>query len=116
MNVDTVRDEWIFLVVFCVMVFVIPVLVVWATYCEKCRLDVRSLWTNSADKLDRFAVILIGTWWVHTCSMVMWTLLLTVQTQDYVTYMGWGIPIVVKMFAPNGAPPAPATPPKAPTP
>jgi len=37
--------------------------------------------------------------------MVMWTLLRTVQTQDYVTYMGWALPIIAKMFSPSGGAP-----------
>ena len=54
---------------------------------------------------DKLAVIILGTWWVHTCSLILWTLLKTVQTADYATYMGWAIPIIAKMYAPSYDPP-----------
>lgn len=98
--------EAIFLLVFFVTVFVIPALVVWASYSTWGRLekfDLSSLWTHN-ERIDKFAVIIMGTWWVHTCSMIMWTLLRTVQTADYATYMGWAIPIIAKMWAPGGQP------------
>ena len=94
-------EEWIFLSVFFTLVFIIPAIVVWATYCEKCAFDLRDLWTHQ-ERIDKFAVIILGTWWIHSCSMIMWTLLRTVQTADYATYMGWAIPIIAKMFAPSG--------------
>ena len=96
--------EIVFLAVFFILVFVVPAIVVWATYSPKMRFDLASLWTHQ-DRVDKFAVILLGTWWVHTSSMVMWTLLRTVQTQDYVTYMGWALPIIAKMFSPSGGTP-----------
>ena len=97
-------SDYIFLGVFFVLVFFIPAIVVWATYNDTASLDLRDLWTHQ-QRIDKFAVILIGTWGVHTSSMIMWTLLRTVQTQDYVTYMGWALPIMAKMFAPQGNPP-----------
>ena len=103
MSINTTSEEWIFLFVFFFTVFVIPAVVVWATYCEKCVLDLRDLWMHNG-RLDKFAVIILGTWWIHSCSMIMWTLLRTVQTADYATYMGWAIPIIAKMFAPSGGP------------
>jgi hypothetical protein len=87
-----------------------------------------TLWVHQ-DRIDKFAVVFMGTWWIHSCSMILWALLKTVQTQDYVTYMGWGIAILAKMWAPKSdsppeivpAPPAatpaasPAVPPATPS-
>lgn len=94
------NEDSIFLFVFALMVFGIPGLVVWASYCESCKIDLRTLWVHQ-ERVDKFAVIILGTWWVHTCSIVLWTLLKTIQTADYVTYMGWAIPIMLKMWAPK---------------
>lgn len=101
-------SDAIFLFVFFVMVFAVPYVVVKATYDEGSRVDLRELWMHKG-RIDKFAVILLGTWWVHTSSMVLWTLVGAVKTQDYVTYMGWAIPIITKMFAPS-TPEPPAQP------
>jgi len=104
MNADGVvtESEWIFLLVFALMIFVIPMLVVWATYSDRKltkSVDLSDLWMYGG-KLDKFSVIVMGTWWVHTSSMVMWTLLKTVATQDYATYSGiWGTLLIAKIFA-----------------
>lgn len=98
-------QEVIFLGVFFTLVFVVPAVTVWATYCEKCAIDLRDLWTHQ-NRIDKFAVIILGTWWIHSSSMILWALMRTVTTADYVTYMGWAIPIIMKMFAPPGTPPA----------
>lgn len=103
MSIDSTAEEIIFLIVFFSLVFVVPAVVVWATYCDKCSLDLRDLWMHQS-RLDKFAVIILGTWWIHSSSMVMWTLLRTVTTADYATYMGWAIPIIAKMFAPSNPP------------
>ena len=63
-------------------------------------------------RIDKFAVIVLGSWWIHSSSIIMWTLLRTVQTADYATYMGWALPIIAKMFAPS-SPPPPQEPPVA---
>lgn len=89
----------VFLIVFSILVFVVPLFVVWASYSKNNSFDVRSLWTHH-DRIDKFAVIIMVTWWVHTCSMILWTLMRTVVTADYLTYMGWALPIIAKMFAP----------------
>lgn len=104
MEAEITRQELIFLAVFAVLVFVVPCFVAWATYSEHSRIDVRSLWTHQ-ERIDKFAVIIMGTWWVHTCSMILWTLMRTVSTADYATYLGWAIPIIAKMFAPGTEPP-----------
>lgn len=109
MNADGRIDvsEAIFLTVFFILVFVVPALVIWASYSKNRRLenfDISDLWTHK-NRVDKFAVIILGTWWIHSSSMIMWTLLRTVQTQDYATYMGWAIPIIAKMFAPPGTAP-----------
>lgn len=103
MTTDITSDEWVFLFVFFFTVFVIPSLVVWATYCERCVIDLRELWMHNG-RLDKFAVIILGTWWIHSSSMILWTMLRTITTADYATYMGWAIPIIAKMFAPSGPP------------
>jgi hypothetical protein len=46
----------------------------------------------------------------------LWALLKTVQTQDYATYMGWGIAILAKMWAPKSDSPPEAVPTPQPTP
>jgi hypothetical protein len=106
MNADNIISsrELIFLGVFAVLVFGVPLFVAWASYSDKSRIDLRSLWTHQ-ERIDKFAIIIMGTWWVHTCSMILWTLLRTVNTADYATYLGWAIPIIAKMFAPSSGPP-----------
>lgn len=91
--------------VFAFLLFVVPTFVVWATYQPKevNRIDLSSLWTHH-DRIDKFAIILMGTWWVHTCSMILWTLHGSVVTADYLVYMGWATPIIAKMFAPTTEP------------
>ena len=102
-------EDRIFLFFFVVLVFGVPALVVWASYSSYKALegfDVSTLWTHQ-ERIDKLAVIILGTWWVHTSSMILWTLLKIITTTDYVTYMGWAIPIIAKMFAPkNGGTPS----------
>lgn len=96
-------DDTIFNLIYAVLVFGVPALVVWASYSEArwlSKFDVSTLWVHQ-ERVDKFAVIILGTWWVHTSSMLLWAFLKTVQTQDYVTYMGWALPIIAKMFAPR---------------
>lgn len=106
MNADGILSmrEWIFLSVFAFLLFAVPLIVVWATYSNHSRIDVRSLWTHH-ERIDKLGVILMGTWWMHTSSMILWTLMLKVTTTDYLTYMGWALPIIAKMFAPEAKPP-----------
>ena len=103
--------ELIFLGVFALLEFGVPVFMIWASYNERNRIDVKSLWVYGG-QIDKLAVIIMGTWWTHTSSMLLWTLQGKVSTADYVTYMAWAIPLIAKMFvpvAPAGA--APAVPP-----
>ena len=97
--------EWIFLFFFVVLVFGVPALVVWASYSSYkalAQFDVSQLWLHRG-RVDKFAVIVMGTWWLHSSSIILWTLLRTIQTQDYVTYMMWGTLIIGKMIvAKNG--------------
>jgi len=100
MNPDGILtvQEWIFLGVFALLYFVVPALVVWASYCEKCiNIDLRDLWTHN-NRPDKLAVIILGTWWVHTCTVILWALREHASTADFATYMGWAIPIIAKMF------------------
>lgn len=100
------EHEIIFLIVFSLLVFIVPIIVISASYNPSVKFDITSLWTHQ-NRVDKFAVIILGTWWLHSCSIVMWTLMRTVQTQDYLTYQLWALPIMAKMFAPQGAPPEP---------
>lgn len=93
----------IFLGLFFFLYFGVPALLVWASYCEKCALDLRDLWTQN-NRPDKLAVIILGTWWIHSCSMILWSLTKTVTTTDYLTYMGWAVPLMVKFFSPNSPP------------
>ena len=106
MNADAVItwQEIIFLAVFAVLVFGVPALVAWASYNPNMRLDLTSLWTHQ-NRIDKFAIILMCSWWLHSSSMVMWTLLRVVSTADWTTYQLWALPIMAKMFAPSGTPP-----------
>ena len=107
MNADGILElsELLFLTVFFLLYFGVPAVLVWVTYCERFKLDMRDLWTHN-NRPDKLAVIILGTWWVHTCSIILWSLSKTVTTTDFLTYLGWALPIIAKMFAPPGTPPA----------
>lgn len=104
MNGDIGTHEIIFLIVFALLVFVVPIIVIWLSYKPSNNFDASTLWTHQ-NRIDKFAVIILGTWWIHSSSMIMWTLLRTVKTEDYLTYTLWAVPIITKMFAPQGTPP-----------
>lgn len=104
MGAELTRQELIFLAVFALLEFVVPVFVVWASYSDRSRLNLTSLWVHQG-RIDKLAVIIMFTWWTHTSSMILWTLMQRVATTDYLTYMGWAIPIIAKMFAPGTEPP-----------
>ena len=87
-----------FYIMFAVLYFVVPCLVVKASYDDRYKFDVRSLWERKNGKLDGLFLILLVTWWVHTSSMILWTIVQKVQTQDYVTYMAWGTLILAKIL------------------
>lgn len=102
MNTDGVLTwpEGLFLAVFFFLYFGVPALLAWGSYSENkmCKsVDIRALWMWN-DRPDKLAVIILGTWWVHTCSMILWNLKGVATTADYVTYMGWAIPIIANMF------------------
>lgn len=92
-------QHMVFLAVFALLTFGVPILVVWLSYSDN-QFDVRSLWTHN-ERIDKLAVILMGTWWVHTCSMILLTLMQKVVAGDYITYMGWALPLIAKLFAPE---------------
>src|SRR3990172_111480 len=108
MNADGIitLQEAIFLFFFVVLVFGVPAMVAWASYSSYkvlAKFDMSELWLHKG-RVDKFAVIVVGTWWIHSCSIILWTLLRTIQTQDYLTYMMWGTLIIGKMMASkNGA-------------
>ena len=97
-----------FLILFALLEFGVPIYVVWASYSERCRLDLKTLWVHQG-RIDKLAVIIMLTWWTHTSSIILWTFLQRVTTTDYMTYMGWAIPIIANMFSPS--PPPPSNPP-----
>lgn len=102
--------EFIFHGVFFTLFFGVPLYLAWASYSDRCSINVSALWTSHVTgKVDTLLVIVIGTWWTHTCAIVLWTLSRNVTTQDFITYMGWAIPIIASMFAPR-PPPPPAAP------
>lgn len=106
--------EKLFLLVFFLLYFGAPACLVWVTYCNEGvfqKIDLRELWTHGG-KPDKLAVIILGTWWVHTCTIILWTLTKQITTADFLTYMGWALPIIAQMLA-NKPPPeqsAPKTP------
>ena len=95
--------ELLYIAFYVILIFGVPGAVAWgsySTYGLLNKFDMSELWLHQG-RVDKFAVILLGTWWIHSASMIMWTLIKQVQTQDYVTYMGWALPIIAKMFAPR---------------
>jgi hypothetical protein len=109
MNADAVLNwpEIVFLTVFIVLVFGVPSLVAWASYSKGKfveRFDLSELWTHQ-HRIDKLAVILLGSWWAHTSAMVLETLLRTTQTQDWTTYQLWALPIIAKMLGPKSEAP-----------
>lgn len=107
--IDLAWQEIGFLILFGLLEFGVPIYVVWASYSVKCRLDLRTLWVHQ-ERIDKLAVIMIFTWWTHTSSIILWTFLQKITTTDYLTYMGWAIPIIASMF--NKSEPPGATPDK----
>lgn len=86
-----------FYVMFVVLYFLVPWIVVKASYDKRFKFDLSDLWLYK-DRIDKLAVILMVTWWIHTSSMILWTLLRQVTTADQTTYMGWAIPIMLKIL------------------
>lgn len=123
MNTDGIlsTQEIVFLVVFGLLVFVVPILVVWASYSKNTHFDVSSLWVHQG-RIDKFAVIVMCSWWVHTCVILLSALRGNVSTGDLTSYTAWAVPLIFKMFAPSaeassingtrlaGAPPDPSQP------
>lgn len=98
-----------FLLLFALLEFGVPIYIVWASYSSKCTLDLRTLWVHN-ERIDKLAVITIFTWWTHTCSIILWTFLRTITTTDYLTYMGWAIPIIASMVVQGRTDAVPITP------
>lgn len=99
----------LFHVVFFVLVFGVPIFLAYASASESVRMrliDVSALWTHNG-RADKFAVIILGTWWVHTCAAILWILTKQFTNENVVQYMGWAIPIIARMFAPSSEPAKP---------
>jgi len=86
-----------FYIMFVVLYFLVPWAVVAASYSKRTKFDLSSLWTHKG-QIDKLAVILMVTWWVHTSSMILWTVMRTVTSAEYTPYMGWAIPIIAKIL------------------
>ena len=100
-----------FYIMFAVLYFLVPWAVVAASYSSRTKFDLSSLWTHKK-QIDKLAVILMVTWWVHTSSMILWTVMRSVTSADYTPYMGWAIPIIAKILGNafgNGQKPPEAT-------
>jgi hypothetical protein len=92
--------EYLFHGVFFVLVFGVPIYLVVASYSGHCGINVSALWTSHANgQVDTLLVIVLGTWWVHTCAMVLWILSRNLSHDNVTQYMGWAIPIIASMFA-----------------
>lgn len=101
--------EYLFHGVFAVLVFGVPAFLAWASSSDAKYakgIDVSALWTHNG-RPDKFAVIILGTWWVHTTAMILWILTQTVNDSNVVQYMGWALPIIARMFAPSSPPQKP---------
>ena len=86
-----------FYIMFAVLYFLIPWIIVTATYSSKSRIDLSQLWMYKGAP-DKFAVIIMTAFWVHTASMMLWAFARSVTTADYLAYAGvWVAPILVKM-------------------
>ena len=68
-----------FYVMFVVLYFIVPWALIEATYSERCRLDLKPLWTYKK-VLDKFAAFLVIAFWCHTSYMILWTLIQKVTT------------------------------------
>lgn len=106
---DWNAKEILFHTVFFVLIFGVPTILVWLSYSDKdiaAGFDISALWKTEDGHLDKLFIIVLGTWWLHFCAVTLWTLSRTVVTADFVTFMGWGIPIVARMFVPGQPKPA----------
>lgn len=90
--------EYIWHTVFFILVFGVPIFLAWASASEMRyvkTIDVSSLWVSHENgKVDTMLVIVIGTWWVHTCAAIMWILTKNFTDANVIQYMGWALPIV----------------------
>ena len=101
--------EYLFHGVFFVLVFGVPVFLAVASASESRYMrgiDVSALWTHNG-RPDKFAVIILGSWWVHTTAMILWILTKQINDTNVTQYMSWAIPIIVRMFAPQSPPQKP---------
>jgi len=98
MSLDAINfKDLSFYIMFVVLYFIVPWALIEATYSQKCRIDLKPLWTYKK-VLDKFAAFLVIAFWCHTSYMVLWTLTQKVTTGDWLAYAGvWVTPILVKM-------------------
>lgn len=102
-NAVLTLNEKLFYGVFALVYFVVPAVLVWMSYSKFFKsVDLSALWTHNR-RADKFAVIILGSWWIHSCTLVLWTMSKTVTTADYATYGAiWITPLLVKMFVQRG--------------
>lgn len=97
--------DLIFHGVFFVIVFAVPIFLAWASASESDRLkriNVSGLWTDKDGRLDMLKTIVLGTWWIHSCAVILWILTRTINDANVTQYMGWALTIIARMFAPSG--------------
>lgn len=93
------KAEFMFHALFFVLYFGVPGIIAWLSHSSRPfaqSVNMSELWTHNG-RADKLAVILLGSWWVHTCSIILWTLTKTISTTDFLTYMGWALPIIAQM-------------------
>lgn len=97
--------EYLYHGVFFVLVFGMPIFLAFASASDRKffgAIDVSSLWTDhQTGKVNTLLVIVLGTWWVHTCAMILWIQVRNLTNENVTQYMGWAIPIIASMFAPK---------------
>lgn len=98
--------DFAFHIMFVVLFFLVPWLLVKMSYDDRYKLDVSDLWTFNKH-IDLFRVIVLSAFWAHTSSMILWTLVRQITTADWVAYGAiWVTPVIVRMvghaFGSNG--------------
>ena len=98
--------EVAFYVMFGVLYFVVPFIVVVASYSKRVKFDLSDLWVYN-ERIDLFRVMVLIAWWAHTSSNILWTIQQQITTADWLAYAGvWVAPVIVRMvghaFGSNG--------------
>ncbi len=93
--------ERLFLLTFALLYFGVPALLAWVTYCNEGvfkKIDLREMWSVDG-RADPLRAIMLGSWWVHTCTIILWTLSKQITTADFLAYGGvWVTPIITEIL------------------